>query len=85
MAKSKPRKQRPFRPAVLDDYADPRLRPRMGPGEVVWRFTVTVPLEEIQPRKCQKATADDLNNLRVMFVRHFGGCTRLPSSPGQTH
>ncbi len=54
----------------------------MGPGEAVWRFTVTVPLEEIQPRKRQKATTDDLNNLRRMLVQHFGGCTRLPSSPG---
>jgi hypothetical protein len=73
MAKGKPRKQRPFRPAVLDEYADPRLRPRMGPGETVWRFTMTVPLEEIEPRKRQKATPDDLHNLRRMLVRHFGG------------
>jgi hypothetical protein len=54
----------------------------MGPGETVWRFTLTVPLEEIQPRKHQKATDDDVNNLRQMLVRHFGGCTRPPSSPG---
>jgi hypothetical protein len=52
----------------------------MGPGEAVWRFTMTVPLEEILPRKHQKATADDLENLLRMLVRHLGGCTRLPSS-----
>jgi hypothetical protein len=82
MAKRKPRKQRPFRPEVLDEHADPRLRPRMGPGEAVWRFTITVPVEEIQPRKRPKATPDDLHNLRQMLVRHFGGCTGLPSSFG---
>lgn len=54
----------------------------MGPGETVWRFTVTVPLELIAPLKHQKATADDLRNLQAMFVRHFGGFTRHPNSPG---
>src|SRR5262249_41785970 len=48
----------------------------------VWRFTVTVPLEEIRPRKRQKATTDDLDHLWEMFAQHFGGCARLPSSPG---
>ena len=56
------------------------LRPRMGPGESVWRYKVTVPLEEVQPRKRQRATADDLLNLQQMFVQHFGGFTRLPNS-----
>lgn len=54
----------------------------MGPGEAVWRFTVTVPLEEIKPQKRQKATAEDLDNLQQMFTEHFGGFTRLPNSPG---
>jgi len=54
----------------------------MGPGEAVWRYTITIPLEEIRPRKRQKATAEDLNNLQQMLVEHFGRFTRLPSSPG---
>ncbi len=54
----------------------------MGPGEAVWRYTVTVPLEEIRPKKVQKATAEDLDNLQQMFAEHFGGLTRLPNSPG---
>ncbi len=43
---------------------------------------MTVPLEETLPRKHQKATADDIENLRQMLVGHYGGCTRLPSSVG---
>jgi hypothetical protein len=54
----------------------------MGPGETVWRFTVTVPLEEIVPLKRQKATAEDLVNLQAMLVDHFSGFTRHPDSPG---
>src|SRR5205809_7055697 len=82
MAGKKRKKPRPFRPQVLEEHALPVLRPRMGPGESVWRYKVTVPLEEIQPEKRQRATADDLLNLQRMFVRHFGGFTRLPNSPG---
>ncbi len=54
----------------------------MGPGEAVWRYTITIPLEEIMPRKRQKATADDLEHLHQMFAEHFGGFTRLPNSTG---
>jgi hypothetical protein len=54
----------------------------MGPGEVLWRYTLTVPLEEIKPEKLQKATTQDLDNLQQMFTEHFGGFTRLPNSPG---
>src|SRR5438309_1674159 len=82
MAKRKRRGERPFRREALDPYAVPALRPRMGPGERVWRYTVTVPLEEITPQKRQKATLADLNNLQQMLVEHFGGVTRLVDSPG---
>jgi len=82
MAKKVQRKQRPFRRDALDEFADRGLRPRMGPGEAVWRYTITVPLEEIKPEKLQKATAQDLDNLQQMFAEHFGGFTRLPNSPG---
>jgi hypothetical protein len=82
MAKRKRPRQRPFNRAALDGHAAGALRVRMGPGETVWRYTVTVPLEEIKPRKLQKAMAEDLDNLREMFNEHFGGCTRLPNSLG---
>ncbi len=54
----------------------------MGPGEALWRYTITVPLEEIRPRKRQKATARDLTNLQELFTEHFGGFTRRPNSVG---
>ncbi len=83
MAKRKPRKQRPFNPEALDRYADPVMRPRMGPGETLWRYTITIPLEEISPTKRQIATEEDVNNLQRMFVKHYRGFTRHPESFGQ--
>jgi hypothetical protein len=53
-----------------------------GPGETVWHYTITIPLEEIRPHKRQRATGEDLNKLELMFNEHFGGFTRLPNSPG---
>jgi hypothetical protein len=82
MGKRKRGSHRPFNPEVLTPHAAAALRVRMGPGEAVWRYTVTVPLEEIKPQKRQKATAEDLDNLQQMFAEHFSGCTRLPNSPG---
>src|SRR5260370_20809551 len=82
MAKRKRQKQRPFQPEVLDAYAVPVLRPRMGPGETLWRYTVTIPLEEITPTKRQKATTADLSNLQRLFIKHFSGFARLPDSFG---
>jgi hypothetical protein len=82
MAKRKKPKQRPFQPNVLEEHADPVLRPRMGPGETLWRYTVTIPLEEITPTKRQKATREDIENLEEMFRKHFGGFTRLANAFG---
>jgi hypothetical protein len=82
MAKRKQGKQRPFRPEALQAYAIPVLWPRLGPGATLWRYTVTVPLEEIEPHQRQKATADDLTQLEGLFLAHFGGFTRLPASLG---
>src|SRR5262245_23043197 len=82
MAGSKGRKPRPFRREALDPYAVAELRPRLGPGERLWRYTVAVPLEEITPLKRQKATWPDLTNLQEMFADHVGGFTRLPDSAG---
>src|SRR6516225_522887 len=82
MARRRRSGQRPFDRDALNAYAVPDLRVRMGPGEAVWRFTLTVPLEEIRPQKRQRATAADLDNLQQMLAEHFGGFTRLPNSPG---
>jgi hypothetical protein len=80
MAKRKQGKQRPFRPEALEAYAVPVLRPRLGPGATNWRYTVTVPLEEIRPKQRQKATLDDLEKLEQMLLTHFGGFTRPADS-----
>jgi hypothetical protein len=82
MAQRKQHKPRPFQPEALTPFALPALRPRMGPGETLWRYTVTVPLEEIQPRKRQRATLEDVINIQLMLVRHFSGFARYPNSPG---
>src|SRR5436305_114914 len=82
MAKRKQGGKRPFRREALDAHADPALRVRRGPGEAVWRFTLTIPLEEVAPHQRQVATADDLETLQQMLADHLGGFTRLPNSPG---
>jgi hypothetical protein len=73
---------RPFRPQALKRYADPELRPRLGPGERVWRYTMVVPVEEVRPRKRVKAARRDLEKLEQMLLEHFGGLTLPPPSLG---
>ena len=82
MAKRRQGEQRPFRPEVLEPFADAHLVPRLLPGRRLWRYKVTVPIEQIKPTRKPKATPRDENQLRRSFVRHFGGVTLLPSSPG---
>jgi len=82
MAKRKTREQRPFYPEALDPYATAGLFARLLPGRRVWRYTAIVPLEQIKPARKQKATPRDENRLRRMLVRHFGGVTARPPSPG---
>ena len=54
----------------------------MGPGEALWRFTITVPLEEIRPRKRLKATATDLERpMRNRLPEHGWGYFRV-GQPG---
>lgn len=82
MAKRRQGEQRPFRPEVLEPFADTHLVPRLLPGRRVWQYRVTVPIEQIKPTWKPKATPQDINRLRRMFVRHFGGVTLPPRSPG---
>ena len=82
MAKRRQGEQRPFRPEILEPFADAHLVPRLLPGRRVWRYKATVPIEQIKPTRKPKATPRDENQLRRMLVRHFGGVTLPPSSPG---
>jgi hypothetical protein len=82
MTKRKRGEQRPIRTEVLDRYAAASLYARLLPGKRVWRYRVTVPLEQIKPTRKQKATPRDQNQLRRMLVLHFGGVTLPPPSPG---
>src|SRR5260370_36267316 len=82
MAKRRQGEQRPFRPDVLEPFAGAHLLPRLLPGRRVWRYKVTVPIEQIKPTRKARATPRDENHLPRTFVRHFGGVTLLPSSPG---
>src|SRR5262245_30297435 len=82
MAKRRRGEQRPFRPEVLEPFADPHLLPPLLPGRRIWRYTVTVPIEQFKPTRKPKASPGDRNLLRRMFVRHFGGVTLPTSSLG---
>jgi hypothetical protein len=81
MPKKKRGEQRPFRPEALEPYAAIALLARLLPGRKIWRYTVTVPREQIKPTRKPKATPRDRNQLRQMLVRHFGGVTLPPPSP----
>ena len=82
MAKKQRPGQRPFNPEALHRYATAELYPRIGSGAPVYRYTVIVPAEEIRPMKRLKASPDDLEALRDLLTRDFGGLTMSPASPG---
>jgi PII-like signaling protein len=76
--------QRPFNPEVLTPYAVPDVRPPMGIGALVWRYTVLIPTVEggHDGEVRSVATEMDLERLRQMFCAHFGGLTILNRIPG---
>jgi hypothetical protein len=49
----------------------------------VRRYTVLVPLEEIKVAQAprQIATADDLQNVQLLLIKHFGGVTMSTTTP----
>ena len=69
--------QRPFNPEVLTAHAIPDIRPPLGVGALVWRYTVLVQIREVRPgEEAQSlATLGDLISLRNTFCTHFGGTT----------
>jgi hypothetical protein len=69
---------RPFNPDVLKPYAVPWLTPNVSNWSAVWRYTVLVPVEQIQGdgTRSRVATDTDISSLELMFIEHFGGITR---------
>src|SRR5438309_1708444 len=73
-------KKRPFDRLKLSSVAIPLIRPFMGIGALVWRYTVLLPLNE---QKLSEAGFDsiadetDIDNFGSMLSQHFGGVTIL--------
>ncbi|HTU89658.1 MAG TPA: hypothetical protein VMF69_06135 [Gemmataceae bacterium] len=76
--------QRPFNPDALKPHATSWLQPNVCNWSSVWRYTVLVPVEQIQSDGTARtiATSDDLTNLELMFIEHLGGITFLPPVKG---
>jgi hypothetical protein len=81
MAKKKTRR---FSPEVLAGSALAEIRPRLGGGAVVWRYSVLVPVQETSPGEASKslATEEDKDALEDTLATHFNGVTVLPEVPG---
>jgi hypothetical protein len=77
--------QRPFNPEALKPHATPWLQPNVCNWSSVWRYTVLIPVEQVLPDGTVRslATAEDLQNLEIMFVAHLGGITLLPAVHGR--
>jgi hypothetical protein len=71
--------QRPFNPEALTPYAVPWIKPNIGNWAIVWRYTLLVPVEQIVSDGTVRsvATPEDLLNLELMLIGHFGGITTL--------
>lgn len=76
--------QRPFNPDALKPHAPSWLLPNVCNWSSVWRYTVLIPLEQVQADGTLRsiATPEDLQNLELIFVAHFGGITLLPAVHG---
>ena len=87
---------RPFNPKALRPYGVAAIWPQLGPETLVRRYTVLVPVQQVQTGAAPRmlATLDDLQNLQYMLIKHFGGVTvsasligwgaRDPRRPKQT-
>jgi hypothetical protein len=69
---------RPFNREALKPYAVPWLTPNVSNWSAVWRYTVLVPVEQIQAdgTTSRVATDTDIESLELMFIEIFGGITR---------
>jgi hypothetical protein len=73
-------RKRPFERASLSSFAVPIIRPLMGIGALVWRYTVMLPVSEQKlGDDAVEIIADnvDIDNLGAMLSEHFGGVTVL--------
>jgi hypothetical protein len=75
---------RPFDPQSLAAHALSQIRPPMGIGAVVWRYTVLVPFEEVRADETPTVliTDDDLDRVSETLCNHFGGVTIRPPLKG---
>src|SRR5437588_2340211 len=69
---------RPINPDALKPYAVPWLTPNVSNWSAVWRYTILVPIEQVQEdgTRSRIATDTDISSLELMLVEHFGGITR---------
>jgi hypothetical protein len=76
--------QRPFNPEVLTPYSIPDIRPPLGIGALVWRYTILLPITELRSGGQPQALATflDLETLRGVFCDHLGGATAFPPVSG---
>jgi hypothetical protein len=77
------RKLRPFNAKALTRFAVPAIRAPLGPETLVRRYTVLVPIEELKAGAASRsiATAEDLQQLQLMLIKHFGGVTQSTTTP----
>jgi hypothetical protein len=69
---------RPFNRNNLAGAAVAQVRPPLGVGALVWRYTILLPLNEQRLGDANVeniADDDDLENLRTMLTEDFGGTT----------
>ena len=64
---------------MLFPYAVPDLRPPLGVGALVWRYTILIPISEVRSggQAQAVATSDDIETLSGLVCDHFGGVTVL--------
>jgi len=77
------KRRRPFDPRALRTHAVAALWPQLGPDTLVYRYTVFVPVEQVKVGGSSRpvATADDLQNLQLTLITHFGGVTQFIAVP----
>ena len=75
--------RRPFNPKALRRFAVAAVRPQLGPETLLYRYTILVPVEQITAGEppLPIATADDLQAIQLLLIKHFGGVTLSASVP----
>ncbi len=74
---------RPVSTRALRPFAVPTIRARLGPEALVRRYTILVPMVEIIVGQAPRVIAsdDDIEKLKDMLARHFGGVTMSALTP----